>query len=184
MADFQRLLESGYWTAYQSLTVGLDTLLESRRFQVFKGGVSRGFDLGGDRFLRARASGQWSSARALPSTEQLQLGGAFTVRGHEEGRLLGDEGYQLGVELGRRFRGDDLAGLLPSGLAEAVLFVDHGRVFGLSGAPLESQSLSAVGIGLNLQVQGFGARLGFGVALGAGGGDTARVHALLQYAIE
>lgn len=42
--------------------------------------------------------GQVSPDR-LVSTEQLQIGGAATVRGYREGRLIGDAGYVLSAEL-------------------------------------------------------------------------------------
>lgn len=49
-------------------------------------------------FLVLRASGQWASD-TLPSSEQIYIGGADTVRGYSEATYLGDEGYVLGVEL-------------------------------------------------------------------------------------
>ncbi len=48
----------------------------------------------------ARLSGQWAN-KTLYGSEQMQIGGAYTVRGFEEGSLLGDTGYSLSLEARR-----------------------------------------------------------------------------------
>lgn len=45
-----------------------------------------------------RVSGQYSPDTLLP-TEQLQVGGMYSVRGYEEGLLLGDVGYTASAEI-------------------------------------------------------------------------------------
>ncbi len=67
--------------------------------QFFKlnGNLTRVHILPADFLAIARSSFQFSNS-ALYGSEQMQLGGAYTVRGFDEGVLLGDTGYSFSLE--------------------------------------------------------------------------------------
>lgn len=96
------------------LGIGLDILGATGKYRDFPGASSR---MGaGDGFFRYtafgtritqlpfgmqdvfRVNGQYSNS-LLNSAEQIQVGGAFTVRGYQEGQLIGDSGYVISNEL-------------------------------------------------------------------------------------
>ena len=66
---------------------------------------------------------QGSNNKLLPSSEQFSLGGMSTVRGYEEGKLIGDQGYFLSIELSKAV----------SDKANYFVFLDHGGVFPYKG---------------------------------------------------
>lgn len=94
----------------------------------------------------------------LPSAEQIQIGGAYSVRGYSEGLLQGDRGFNLTLE--DRFPIPGLKNLSPW-LAERVqgaAFIDAGGAWLDSGNPNFVRGLSdtsartyLVGMGLGLR---------------------------------
>lgn len=79
-------------------------------------------------FLILRASSQFAPG-ALPPVESFQIGGAYTVRGFTEGLLVGDRGYNLGVEW--RWPVPGLRRVSPwlSRRVQGVFFYDMGQVW-------------------------------------------------------
>lgn len=66
---------------------------------------------------------QLANNKLLPSSEQISIGGMSTVRGYEEGRLTGDQGYYITLELSKRI--DETK--------EYFIFIDHGGVLPYKG---------------------------------------------------
>ncbi len=66
---------------------------------------------------------QLSNDKLLPSSEQFSLGGMSTVRGYKEGKLIGDQGYFLSLELSKPV----------SNNINYFVFLDHGGVFPYKG---------------------------------------------------
>jgi len=78
-----------------------------------------------------RLGGQWSDTKLLPSAEQFQLGGIYTVRGYVEGLLIGDKGYYSSVELSHSVP-KELKNLLGNAARYSV-FLDHGAAIPFKG---------------------------------------------------
>jgi len=129
----------------------------------------------------------------LPASEQFQIGGAYSVRGYTEGLLIGDRGFNLGIE--HRFPIPYLKKVSPwlGNRIQGVWFYDMGRVWldssnanyvkGLSDSP-QRTLLQSAGFGLRAQLtqylQGF-VDVGFGLnnrkaVEPQGRQPTARVH--------
>lgn len=67
-------------------------------FYVYRGSLTRQQKLSDKVFGVLKISGQLSPDD-LPVSEQIRLGGAYTVRGYEEGEYLGDYGVYTNIEL-------------------------------------------------------------------------------------
>ena len=74
-----------------------------------------------------KAYGQWTPD-ALPSVQQFQLGGQSSVRGFTEGVLIGDRGYNLGVEYRFPIPGLKYVSPWASQRIQGTLFYDMGQV--------------------------------------------------------
>ncbi len=100
-----------------------------------------------------RLGGQWSDTKLLPSTEQFQIGGVFTVRGYTEGLLIGYKGYYSSVELSR-----PLPRMLKTILgnnARYLLFLDHGAAIAFKGddeGTDRDDFLTSIGLGLDFEL--------------------------------
>lgn len=70
-----------------------------------------------------RLSGQITPDKNLPTVEQFSLGGMSSVRGYEEGLLLGDKGYLLSAEWSKPL----------SEKTTGLIFIDHGGAFPYKG---------------------------------------------------
>ncbi|MPL65723.1 Heme/hemopexin transporter protein HuxB [bioreactor metagenome] len=70
-----------------------------------------------------RLSGQLTPDKNLPTVEQFSLGGMSSVRGYEEGLLLGDKGYFLSAEWSKPL----------SEKSTGFIFIDHGGAFPYKG---------------------------------------------------
>ncbi|WP_373531291.1 ShlB/FhaC/HecB family hemolysin secretion/activation protein [Vampirovibrio sp.] len=142
--------------------------------------------------LILKAYGQWTPD-ALSSLQQFQLGGQSSVRGFTEGVLIGDRGYNLGIE--HRFPLPGLKYVSPwmSQRVQGALFYDLGQVWNDKSSPFYNPKTATLAKATLLQGVGFGFRAqltrfmqGF-VDVGFGLGDrraiepegrqpTARVH--------
>ena len=100
--------------------------------------------------------------RPLVSLEQFSAGGAVSVRGYNEERILGDNGIFLSLELANTVLE------IPqwnSGL-ELIPFVDFGRVWNNDDLQLETNTLASMGIGLQFtDSEKFSARIDWGIPL-------------------
>jgi len=86
---------------------------------------------------------QIADNKLLPSSEQFSIGGMSTVRGFEEGKLIGDQGYYLNAELGRT----------DSDKCNPFIFFDHGGIYPYKGNEESfnrDDYLTSVGLGLNI----------------------------------
>ena len=63
------------------------------------GGVTRLHDFGHGIIGQLRGNYQVIPADVVPSIDQFQLGGMYTVRGYSEGLIIGRSGYLLSGEL-------------------------------------------------------------------------------------
>lgn len=108
-----------------TMTNGLDLFGGNQSFIKFNGDVTRIQDLTHGVIGVFKAQGQWTPNR-LPGMEQMQLGGANTIRGYNEGLLTGDKGYMLSAEVRYPIKWG------PSWFKnkfQGLAFVDHGRLF-------------------------------------------------------
>lgn len=135
---------------------------------------------------------QWTPD-ALPSVQQFQIGGENSVRGFTEGVLIGDRGYNLGVEYRFPLPGLKYVSKWASDRVQGALFYDIGQVWKDSSNPFYDPKTATLSKATLLQGVGFGFRTqlnrflqGF-VDVGFGLGDrkdieperrqpTARVH--------
>lgn len=99
--------------------------------------------------LRASLRGQYS-LDPLYSSEQIVLGGFYTVRGYGESVAFGDSGWYSRNELAIPLRPGslDFEGIDWSRHLQPYAFLDGGQVFSKSG--LFERSLGGVGLGLRL----------------------------------
>ncbi|MGE5467574.1 MAG: ShlB/FhaC/HecB family hemolysin secretion/activation protein [Ignavibacteria bacterium] len=101
--------------------------------------------VGADFAWRANLSAQWAQV-GLPGAEQIFAGGASTVRGFQEGAVVGDRGYVFRNEL--QWTGE----LTRTGIAGAQFVpflladVSHTRLL----ADADSKRLSSIGAGVSL----------------------------------
>ena len=93
--------------------------------------------------LQGHGQAQYTQDANLPSTLQMQIGGAASVRGFSAPTAAGDRGGSASLELHRQF---ELTFAGPASL-DAFAFVVAGRVRTEGRA---SVILSSVGLGLNL----------------------------------
>ncbi len=116
-------------------------------------GFSRLERLPGDFTAVLSGSGQWSSARLLP-TEQFGLGGEDSVRGYDDRVLNGDDGISVQFEL--RTPSRHLMGGIPD-QTQALVFVDAGRDWQHNVQLGETEgTLMSAGPGLRFQIGSHG----------------------------
>ncbi|THD79394.1 MAG: ShlB/FhaC/HecB family hemolysin secretion/activation protein [Phenylobacterium sp.] len=110
--------------------------------------VSRLQETGGPLSFWGEARGQLAS-KNLDSSEKMELGGAYGVRGYPEGEAYGDEGYILTAEA--RLRMARLS-QWTRGQVQTFVFVDDGSVR-LNKSPWvagpNTRTLSAAGVGVS-----------------------------------
>lgn len=161
----------GSWFGGQYFVTGLDGLGGDDSFFVAKSTLNRYVSFSNDAYLYMRGNAQFSDETALPSTELFQVGGIATVRGYEEGLIVGDNGYFLSAELGMPLMPGNKN---PNHANKQIslggfLFADFGSVFKLDKDDLSvgaSENISSVGFGFTLQKgQNFSGRLTFGLPL-------------------
>jgi hemolysin activation/secretion protein len=164
----------GVWYLHPAWTTGFEDFGGDRSFSRCNLSVHRLQHLGGRLAALLRLGGQWSDTDLLPASEQFQLGGVATVRGFDEGVLLGDSGYFVSAELQWRWF---------DGRLTTTLFTDHGGAFSVASPDERADHLTSGGVGLLVDLsRWFTARLGFGVPLGHSPGidDEPTLHFLVQ----
>lgn len=72
---------------------------DDSQFMALNGGVVRQFWLPGKGVAIMRFNGQVSPDSNIPTIEQFQMGGFQTVRGYDEGTLLGKSGFTAGLQV-------------------------------------------------------------------------------------
>ena len=87
------------WTLDKSLNFGAKTFGGDASFTCYRLNASR-IDSLSERFqLVTRLGAQYSFDEQLPSSEQFQAGGLYSVRGYSEALLTGRNGYAVSAEL-------------------------------------------------------------------------------------
>lgn len=179
--SYRRYDKTGQLFTRHELAIGLDVLgsqITSRpgaggTFFRYGGTLARVQKMFGDTYGIFRAAGQYTP-NELASLEQFQVGGASTVRGYQEGRLIGDSGAVLSVEwhLPLKFLPDSwtIGGSRVDENVEFILFGDMGAVF-------DNNAFS----GVNAQS---GTVRGNAYALGVGGGLRVRLSKYLNARVD
>jgi hemolysin activation/secretion protein len=163
--EFQRFDKHGSWFASNVINGGFDDLSGGQEFLRYNGALTRLLQFSPNVTAVFRATGQVSALNPLAPIEQMQIGGAATVRGYPEASLIGDRGYAVTGELNFPF--------LPNARVKKWIkwaaFVDSGAVYdeGYNGStkPHDTQLLSS-GFGLVFRFSGYmSGRVDFGVPL-------------------
>jgi hemolysin activation/secretion protein len=187
--NFNKVDRFGRTFVRSQVSTGLDILGGNAQFFKSELFLTRLFKLPLSNILIIRGYGQYSPD-ALPSAEEIQIGGAYSVRGYTEGLLIGDRGYNLSIE--DRWPIPFLHNVSPW-LAERLqgaVFFDMGQTWldksnaryitGFSGSSKNTLLLGA-GVGLRARMtqymQAF-LDLGFGLANAPepNAQPTARIH--------
>lgn len=127
--EHQMADDLGYWIATYHLNAGRAKGYERSNYTVGRAFVRRIQTLAAPVWsLQGSLNYQHSSHSPLPSGEQLQIGGEYSVRGYPVGAWSGDRGFIANLELHHPL-GELAAGsALPPLRATGFFFVDHGRV--------------------------------------------------------
>ena len=164
--DAQSLDTSGAWYSNIRVTTGNDSFDGQGHFARFNLFLSRQQVLAKDFIFVFRGNAQVSNKKILPTSEEFQIGGMSSVRGYQEGVLIGYKGYVVNGELyfpvpftsGASFR-DKLKGMV---------FIDHGGAFPYKGegAAAHDDYLTGAGVGLVMNISRyFTGRLNLGIPL-------------------
>lgn len=143
------------WSVDNSINTGLTYLGGEKGFSYYRANASliNRFDYGLN--LISRAGLQYSFENVIPSGEQFQVGGVYTVRGFSEGLLSGRNGYFGSLELRKRLnlqfnkeQNDVDANF------QGLVFVDHGAAFPYQPGNdyTKDNILTSVGFGVLMEV--------------------------------
>jgi len=130
------------WFIDQQLVVGSTDLAGDASFMYYRAQGNRLDRLGERTQLISRAALQLSQNRLLPSGEQFQVGGAYTVRGYSEGLVSGRHGYQLSVEIRQGLGALDYLEREPNApRLPWPAFMHHGAAFAYPAGHLQAVAL-------------------------------------------
>ena len=143
------------WSIDNSINVGTRLLGGEETYTYYRANATRIDSLSEGWQLITRGGLQYSPSELLPSGEQFQVGGLYSVRGYSEGLLSGRNGYFGSVELRTALNS------LPPGtssnsypLFQSLVFLDHGAA--LPYRPGEGENnddfLTSVGLGATMDV--------------------------------
>lgn len=157
--------------------------LQDRTFYRFTAGATRVHRLPFKSIGIARLNGQYSP-QALFSSEQMQIGGPYSIRGYQPGQLLGDYGVAGSLELRTPIPG--LGKILPDKLkfiddkTRLALFYDWGYIKEHKHIyDFQQNFLQSVGFGCHIELTKFlSGQIGVGFPLGKKyyKEDSARVY--------
>ncbi len=133
---------TGSWTADLALVQGLREAGGDQRYRLLRANAARLQALGSGQQLLLRAALQWTDAASLPGSEDFQLGGAASVRGHDEGALAGRRGALLAAEWRRPLPVPVVCP--PPCRLQGAVFAEGGRTSTATGA----HTLAGAGLGL------------------------------------
>ena len=161
--DLQWADTRGIWLASYGLVSGRADGLDRDRYRLGRGSVRRFQNLSEDWSLRGGVSFQHARDKLLPSSEQMLIGGEYSVRGYPVGTYAGDSGITLNLELHHPMRDFQIGASSRPVSASGFFFVDHGRVkpFRAPGGTLPAvEKLTGIGWGMNAAIgQNITARL-------------------------
>lgn len=127
--EHQMADDLGYWIATYHLSAGRAKGYERGNYTVGRAFVRRIQALAATGWsVQGSLNYQHSSHSPLPSGEQLQIGGEYSVRGYPVGAWSGDHGFIANLELHHPLSELAAAGGLPALHASGFFFADHGRV--------------------------------------------------------
>lgn len=141
------------WSLDNSLNFGLNVMGGSQKFTYYRANAARVDRLSKNIQLQLRGGLQYSQTEILPSSEQFQVGGLYTVRGFSEGLLSGRNGYFASVELRAALKPTPATfttSVSPG--VQTLVFLDHGAALPFRpGLPNTSNDhLTSAGVGLVL----------------------------------
>jgi hemolysin activation/secretion protein len=186
--NFDKFDRFGRTFARAQTSVGTTWFGGNRPFWKAESLVNRVVRLPKSNYLILRSYAQYSPTD-LPPVEQFQLGGAYSVRGYNEGLMIGDRGYQFSVE--HRWPVPGLRRINPwlGDHVQGATFFDYGRTWNDSKNTRVNPnqrgitSLASAGLGVRARLtqymQGF---VDFGVGmldrsdLEINAQPTARIH--------
>lgn len=182
-ADFQMRREAGAAVMRHQITADLKAVGGDGTFYRYNGEYTSTRLHAAEIATTLRMRMQLSSQELLPSTEQFQLGGIASVRGYEEGLLIGDDGYYLSAEASFPLGFESVK-------SRALFFLDHGGAFPFKGNGEGSNRddyLTSVGVGFNFALgERLSGRLAVGFPLNdrekSDGKDSPTVHFYIQAA--
>ncbi len=147
------------WSLDNSLNFGTKSFGGEDSFTYYRANASRVDRLTDRLQLLTKAGLQYSFTQVIPSGEQFQVGGLYSVRGFSEGLLSGRNGYFGSVELRAALNSppqNSPTGLPP--LVQGLVFFEHGAA--LPYRPRQSITkddyLTSAGVGLMMD---FGSRI-------------------------
>jgi hemolysin activation/secretion protein len=186
--NFDKFDRWGRTFARAQTSVGTTWFGGNRQFWKAESVVNRVVRLPKSNYLILRSYAQYSPT-ALPPVEQFQLGGAYSVRGYNEGLMIGDRGYQFSVE--HRWPVPGLRRVNPwlADHIQGATFFDYGRVWNDSKNTRTNPnqrgytSLASAGLGVRARLtqymQGY-VDFGFGLLdrndIEINSQPTARIH--------
>ncbi len=159
-----RLTDGHAWFLDQQLVVGSTDLAGDASFMYYRAQGNRLDRLGERTQLISRAALQLSQNRLLPSGEQFQVGGAYTVRGYSEGLVSGRHGYQLSVEIRQGLGAIEYLERDPNAPRwQWLAFIDHGAAIAYRPGNLKAVQrddfLTSAGVGVVMDWRNVNARL-------------------------
>ena len=126
--EHQAADEYGDWLATYTLTGGRAKGFERSNYTLGRAFVRRVHALAPGWSAQAGLNYQHSGHSPLPSGEQLQIGGEYSVRGYPVGVWSGDRGFIANLELHHPLGELAASEGLPGVRATGFFFADHGRV--------------------------------------------------------
>lgn len=184
--EWQSADDSGFWLGSYNVTSGRAKGTDRSNYTVGRGSIRRFQTLADGWSARAGLSFQHSPHRLLPSSEQLLIGGEYTVRGFPVGTHAGDRGFIANLELhhpiARIHVGSERAELGFSGF----FFADHGQVTPYrppNSTQPRHEKLGSIGWGVNASMgQRFSSRLTLGYGLNGVDNESKRYQVHFQLA--
>lgn len=126
--EHQAADDHGYWIATYHLSAGRARGFEREHYTLGRAFLRRIQAITPNWSLQGSLNYQHSSDGPLPSGEQLQLGGEYSVRGYKSGAWSGDRGFIANLELHHPLIALAAEGNRPALRATGFFFADHGRV--------------------------------------------------------
>lgn len=159
-----RFTDGHSWYTDQQLVIGSHDLGGDSGFIYWRGLGNRLDRLGERTQLISRIGAQYSQNRLLPSGEQFQVGGAYSVRGYSEGLLSGRNGYSMSAEIRYGMGALDYLQSGPdSPRLQWLAFIDHGGAFPYRPGNLKGiqrdDFLTGVGVGAVLEWRNISMRM-------------------------
>lgn len=147
------------WYFDNSLNLGLSSFGGQNQFSYYRANFTRIDRIFDQVQLLLRGGLQYAPEKVLPSGEQFQVGGLYTVRGFSEGLLSGRNGYFGSAELRVPLNSPppvSITGFPP--LLQGLVFLDHGAALPYRpGRGINSDDyLTSVGAGLTMD---FGSKI-------------------------